>query len=176
MVKEINVVLNGIFLLKVLLKVVKNPIFVILHNLQDPYNLGSAIRTADSAGATALIVTGENTCGIHSRVCTYSCGAIKKLPTIHIKSIKTVLHFLRENRIIVYGTVLDSYEILYKRDFTGGIACIFGTEGSGLNSVVKKYCDVLLSIPMLGHTNSINVSCSISVFLYEIIRQRFFSS
>jgi tRNA G18 (ribose-2'-O)-methylase SpoU len=86
---------ESFFILKILLSLVKNPFFIILDNLQDSYNVGSCIRTADSAGATAVIISGTATCGLSEAAIKSSCGAIRNIPVITVKSIKKVILFLR---------------------------------------------------------------------------------
>lgn len=166
---------KSIFVLKILLSLVKNPFFIILDNLQDSYNIGSCIRTANSVGATAVIISGVSTCGLNEHVVKSSCGAVKDIPVILVKNIKKVLIVLRCYNIWLFGAVIDGPTTLYNTCFKRGFALIFGFEGSGLSVVVRRQCDCLVSIPMFGNINSLNVACCTSIFLYEVVRQRFFS-
>jgi 23S rRNA (guanosine2251-2'-O)-methyltransferase len=165
---------GSFFILKILLSLVKNPFFIILDNLQDSYNIGSCIRTADSAGATAVIISGTTTCGLSEHVVKNSCMAIRNIPVLTIKNIGKVILFLRYYNILLYGAVVDGPTTLYNTCFRRGFALIFGFEGYGLGIAVKRKCDDLVSIPMFGSTNSLNGACCASIFLYEAVRQRFF--
>ena len=145
---------------------------VVLDGVEDPHNLGAILRTADAAGADGVVIPERRAAGVTAAVAKVSAGASEHLPIAKVTNIARALEDLKSNNLWIVG--LDergsqSYESLdYKMD----CALVMGAEGKGLHDLVRKRCDFLVSIPMLGKVASLNVSVAAGVVLYEILRQR----
>lgn len=145
---------------------------VVLDGVEDPHNLGALIRTADAAGADGIVIPERRAAGVTGTVAKASAGASEHLPIARVTNIARSLEELKSQNIWTVG--LDergtqSYdEIDYKMD----CALVLGAEGKGLHDLVRKKCDFLVSIPMLGSVPSLNVSVAAGVVMYEIVRQR----
>ena len=145
---------------------------VVLDGVEDPHNLGAILRTADAAGADGVVIPERRAAGVTAAVAKVSAGASEHLPIAKVTNIARTLEELKSNNLWIVG--LDergsqSYESLdYKMD----CALVMGAEGKGLHDLVRKRCDFLVSIPMLGKVASLNVSVAAGVVLYEILRQR----
>ena len=145
---------------------------MVLDGVEDPHNLGAILRTADAAGADGVVIPERRAAGVTAAVAKVSAGASEHLPIAKVTNIARTLEELKSNNLWIVG--LDergsqSYESLdYKMD----CALVMGAEGKGLHDLVRKRCDFLVSIPMLGKVASLNVSVAAGVVLYEILRQR----
>ncbi len=145
---------------------------VVLDGVEDPHNLGAILRTADAAGADGVIIPERRAAGVTGTVTKASAGASEHLPIAKVTNIARTVEELKDRNIWTVG--LDqrgekSYEALeYKMD----CAVVLGAEGKGLHDLVKKKCDFLVSIPMMGRVSSLNVSVAAGVVLYEVVRQR----
>ena len=145
---------------------------LLLDGVEDPHNLGAIIRTADAAGVDGLIIPERRAAGVTGTVTKVSAGATAHLPIAKVTNIARTLEDLKAQNIWTVG--LDeraptTYEAI---DYKMNCAVVLGTEGKGLHDLVKKKCDFLVSIPMLGKVSSLNVSVAAGVVLYEIVRQR----
>ncbi len=145
---------------------------VVLDGVEDPHNLGAILRTADAAGADGVVIPERRAAGVTGTVTKASAGASEHLPIAKVTNIARTVEELKDRNIWTVG--LDergekSYEALdYKMD----CAVVLGAEGKGLHDLVKKKCDFLVSIPMMGRVPSLNVSVAAGVVLYEVVRQR----
>jgi len=145
---------------------------VVLDGVEDPHNLGAILRTADAAGADGVVIPERRAAGVTGTVTKASAGASEHLPIAKVTNIARTVEELKDRNIWTVG--LDehgqqTYDVLdYKMD----CALVLGAEGRGLHDLVKKKCDFLVSIPMLGKVPSLNVSAAAAVVLYEIVRQR----
>jgi 23S rRNA (guanosine2251-2'-O)-methyltransferase len=145
---------------------------VVLDGVEDPHNLGAILRTADAAGADGVVIPERRAAGVTAAVAKVSAGASEHLPIAKVTNIARTLEELKSNNLWIVG--LDErgsqgYDSLdYKMDCT----LVLGAEGKGLHDLVRKRCDFLVSIPMLGKVASLNVSVAAGVVLYEILRQR----
>ena len=145
---------------------------VVLDGIEDPHNLGALIRTADGAGADGLIIPDRRAAGLTGTAVKASAGASEHLPIARVTNISRTLDELKERNVWTVG--LDergsqSYDALdYKMD----CAIVLGAEGKGLHDLVRRRCDFLVSIPMLGQMPSLNVSVAGGVVMYEVARQR----
>jgi 23S rRNA (guanosine2251-2'-O)-methyltransferase len=145
---------------------------VVLDGVEDPHNLGAIIRTCDAAGADGVVIPERRAAGVTEIVTKSSAGATEHLPIARVTNISRTVEDLKAKNIWIVG--LDergsqSYESLdYKMD----CAVVLGGEGKGLHDLVRRKCDFLVSIPMLGKVPSLNVSVAAGVVLYEIVRQR----
>ena len=145
---------------------------VVLDGIEDPHNLGAILRTSDAAGADGVVIPERRAAGVTPAVAKVSAGASEHLPIARVTNIARTLEELKENNVWTVGLderASQSYESLdYKMD----CALVLGAEGKGLHDLVRKRCDFLVSIPMLGKVPSLNVSVAAAVVLYEIVRQR----
>src|SRR6185437_14154901 len=145
---------------------------VVLDGIEDPHNLGAILRTADAAGADGVVIPERRAVGVTGAVAKASAGASEHLPIAKVTNIARTLEELKSKNLWTVG--LDergtqSYEALdYKMD----CAVVLGGEGKGLHDLVRRKCDFLVAIPMLGKVPSLNVSVAAGVVLYEIVRQR----
>jgi 23S rRNA (guanosine2251-2'-O)-methyltransferase len=147
-------------------------LMVVLDGVEDPHNLGAILRTADAAGADGVVIPERRAAGVTGTVTKASAGASEHLPIAKVTNIARTIEDLKDKNIWTVG--LDergpqTYDALnYKMD----CAIVLGAEGKGLHDLVKKKCDFLVSIPMLGKVPSLNVSVAAGIVLYEVVRQR----
>lgn len=145
---------------------------IVLDGVEDPHNLGAILRTADAAGADGVVIPERRAAGISGTVAKASAGASEHLPIAKVTNISRTLEELKAQNIWTVGLderALQGYDAVdYKMD----CAVVLGAEGKGLHDLVRKKCDFLVSIPMLGRVPSLNVSVAAGVVLYEIARQR----
>ncbi|MBF0329463.1 MAG: RNA methyltransferase [Nitrospirae bacterium] len=147
------------------------PLVVVCDRIQDPGNMGSIIRVSDAAGADAVFVV-EGSCNPVSAKCIRAtAGSIFNLPVVCAQS-TDVINFLKSKNIPLYLAEAHGNNAVYKRDFTGPVALILGSEASGAGSAFKDKADFLVTIPMNDKTESLNVSMSAGICLYEVLRQR----
>ena len=149
------------------------PFLLILDGVQDPHNLGACLRTADGAGVDAVIAPRNRAVGMTETVARISCGASESVPFIQVTNIVRTLKELQKSGVWVVGTA-DGAESssLYDVDFKGAIALVMGAEEKGLRRLTRETCDLVVSLPMLGKVDCLNVSVATGVCLYEALRQR----
>lgn len=150
----------------------EDPFIVIADGVTDPHNLGAVIRTACAAGAHGLIIPKRRSCGITETVEKVASGAVENLKIAKVSNLNDTVKLLKENGVWVAGTDVSGDKDIYARDMTGPIALIVGSEGEGMSELLKKNCDFLVKIPMLGKIQSLNASVATGIVLYEIVRQR----
>ena len=148
------------------------PFLLILDGVQDPHNLGACLRTADAAGVHAVIVPRDKACGLTSTVRKVACGAAETVPFVQVTNLARTLKALQQAGIWIIGTDLDTTQSLYDSDLTGPLALVLGAEGKGLRRLTREACDSLVKLPMQGTVQSLNVSVSAGICLYEALRQR----
>lgn len=159
--------------LKVLLASLEAPPFLlILDGVQDPHNLGACLRTADAAGVDAVIAPRDKACGLTSTVRKVASGAAETVPFIQVTNLVRTLKELQQAGIWIIGTDLNTTASLYDSDLTGPLALVLGAEGKGLRRLTREVCDSLVKLPMHGAVQSLNVSVSAGICLYEALRQR----
>lgn len=151
---------------------VAKPLFLILDGVQDPHNLGACLRTADAAGVTAVIVPKDNAVGITPVVRKVASGAADSVPLVRVSNLARAMQKLQELGVWIVGTDTAGEKTLYATDLTGPIALALGAEGEGLRVLTQKHCDFLVSLPMLGEVESLNVSVAAGICLFESVRQR----
>ncbi len=149
---------------------------IILDEIQDPHNFGAIIRTAVSAGADGIIISDKNSVKVNHTVIKTSSGATNYIKISKEPNIYKTIEVLQENNYKIIATVLKTDEDIYNFEFPDKCALVFGSEGEGLRKNIINLCDSLVRIPMVGKIDSLNVSVSAGVFLYEILRQRAFKS
>ncbi len=149
-----------------------SPLLLVLDGITDPHNLGACLRVADGAGAHAVIVPKDRAVGLNATAAKVASGAADTVPYITVTNLARTLRELKERDILLIGTTEDSEKSLYEADFSGPAALVMGSEGEGMRRLTRETCDVLVSIPMFGAVESLNVSVASGVCLYEARRQR----
>ncbi|MFP4081354.1 MAG: 23S rRNA (guanosine(2251)-2'-O)-methyltransferase RlmB [Candidatus Aminicenantes bacterium] len=148
------------------------PFLVLLDGIEDPQNLGAIIRTAEGAGADGLVLPERRAAGVTEAVSRVSAGAVEHVKIARVKNLARALDDLKEKGVWLVGAEGGGREYWYEFDYNLPVGLVFGSEGRGLRPVIKKRCDKILSIPLLGRLASLNVASAASVFLYEVVRQR----
>ena len=148
------------------------PLIVVCDELSDPHNLGAVIRTAECAGAHGVIIPKRRSAGLTAVVAKTSAGAVSHLPVARVANLPSLLKELKEEGVWVFGTAMNGSTSLYQADLKGPAAIVIGSEGSGMTRLAAENCDFLVSIPMKGAVESLNVSVASGVCLYEALRQR----
>ena len=151
---------------------VANPLLLVLDGVTDPHNLGACLRVADGAGAHAVIAPKDHAVGINATVAKVASGAAETVPYFMVTNLARTLTELKERNIWVIGTSGDADKTLYQVDLKGPVALVLGAEGPGMRQLTRKTCDELVGIPMQGAVESLNVSVTSAVCLYEALRQR----
>ncbi|HEY6769139.1 MAG TPA: 23S rRNA (guanosine(2251)-2'-O)-methyltransferase RlmB [Candidatus Sulfotelmatobacter sp.] len=145
---------------------------VVLDGVEDPHNLGAILRTADAAGADGVVIPERRAASVTGTVTKASAGASEHLPIAKVTNIARTVEELKDRNIWTVGLDARSKQTYDALDYKMDCALVLGSEGKGLHDLVKKKCDFLVSIPMLGKVPSLNVSVAAAVVLYEIVRQR----
>ncbi len=148
------------------------PLILVLDGVTDPHNLGACLRVADGAGAHAVIAPKDHAAGINATVAKVASGAAETVPYFMVTNLARTLNELKERNIWIIGTSDAATHTLYQADLKGAVALVLGAEGDGMRQLTAKTCDQLVSIPMLGAVESLNVSVASGVCLYEAVRQR----
>lgn len=148
------------------------PLLLVLDGITDPHNLGACLRVADGSGAHAVIAPKDHAAGISATVSKVASGAAETVPYFMVTNLARTLGELKERDIWIVGTSDDAPRTLYDTDLIRPVALVLGAEGSGMRQLTRKTCDELVSIPMAGAVESLNVSVASGVCLYEALRQR----
>lgn len=148
------------------------PFLLILDNIQDPHNLGACLRTAEAAGINAVIAPKDRSVGLTQTVIHIASGAAESIPYVQVTNLARVLRQLKELGIWLVGTSDKARQSLYEIDLTDPIALVMGAEGRGLRRLTMKHCDFLVSLPMAGKVECLNVSVATGICLFETVRQR----
>ena len=151
----------------------KAPLLLILDQVQDPHNFGACLRTADAAGADAVIVGKDNASPMTPVVQKVASGAAETMPIFRVTNLARSLESLKQAGIWLIGTSDKAKHSLYDEKLNGAIGLVMGAEGKGMRQLTEKKCDSLVKLPMAGSiVSSLNVSVATGVCLYEIVRQR----
>lgn len=150
----------------------ENPFILILDGIEDPHNLGSIIRTAETAGIHGIIIPKRRAVAVNSTVAKVSAGAVEYMKIARVNNINDTIKYLKENDIWICGTDMNTDKFYYDEDYRGGIALVIGSEGFGMSRLVKENCDFLVKIPMKGNITSLNASVSAGIVMYEVVKQR----
>jgi len=145
---------------------------VVLDGVEDPHNLGAIIRTAEGAGADGIVIPERRAVGITGTVVKASAGASEYLPIARITNINRTIEELKSQNIWTVGLDERGGQLYDQLDYKMDCAIVLGAEGHGLHEQVRKKCDFLVSIPMLGKVPSLNVSVAAAIVMYEVARQR----
>jgi len=149
----------------------ENPFFLILDEIEDPHNLGSIMRTAEAAGVHGIIIPKRRAVGLTSVVAKTSTGAIEHVPVVQVTNLVQTVKELQKRGVWVFGTDMNGTD--YRRwDAKGSSALIIGNEGKGISQLLKKSVDEMLTIPMVGHVQSLNASVAASLLIYQGFNSR----
>jgi 23S rRNA (guanosine2251-2'-O)-methyltransferase len=148
------------------------PLYVILDGIEDPQNLGSILRTAYSSGIHGVIIRERRAAGLTATVAKASAGAMWYMPVASVSSIAGAIQTLKKNNVWVIGIDRSGQVEYTQMDFKSPVAIVIGSEGKGLSELVKKRCDFLAHIPMLGKITSLNASVAAALVMYEAFKQR----
>jgi 23S rRNA (guanosine2251-2'-O)-methyltransferase len=146
--------------------------FLILDGVEDPHNLGACLRVADAMGVHAVIAPKDRAAGLNATVRKVACGAAETVPFIAVTNLARTIRELKEAGVYVVGTTMDAPSTLLNTKLEGPIALVLGAEGDGMRRLTQETCDALITIPMYGSVESLNVSVASGICLYEIRRQR----
>ncbi len=145
---------------------------ILLDGVEDPHNLGAIIRTAEAAGATAVIIPERRAVHLTETVAKSSAGAIEYLPVARVTNLAAFIEQLKKRNVWVVGVDMQGAMAYDRYDYRGATALVFGGEGAGLHRLVRERCDTIVAIPMQGKIGSLNVSVAVGVVLFEAARQR----
>jgi 23S rRNA (guanosine2251-2'-O)-methyltransferase len=148
------------------------PLLLVLDGVTDPHNLGACLRVADGAGAHAVIAPKDHAVGVNATVAKVASGAAETMPYFMVTNLARTLGEFKERNIWIIGTAEDASKTVYDVDLKGPVAWVLGAEGPGMRQLTRKTCDELVSIPMRGAVESLNVSVASAICLYEALRQR----
>ena len=148
------------------------PLLLLLDGVQDPHNLGACLRVADGAGAHAVIAPKDRSCGLTTAAMKVASGAAETVPYIVVTNLARTMRDLKERGIWLVGTADDAPQSLWQAKLDGALGLVLGAEGEGLRRLTRDTCDHLVSIPMMGSVESLNVSVASGVCLYEARRRR----
>ena len=150
----------------------EDPFILILDGIEDPHNLGSIIRTAETAGVHGIIIPKRRAVSVNSTVNKASAGAVEHMKIARVTNISDAIEELKQAGLWICGTDINSEKYYYNQDLTGPLGIVIGNEGKGISSKVKKNCDFNVKIPMKGKVTSLNASVSTGIIVYESVKQR----
>ncbi|MCI9017067.1 MAG: 23S rRNA (guanosine(2251)-2'-O)-methyltransferase RlmB [Clostridia bacterium] len=150
----------------------EEPFILILDGIEDPHNLGSIIRTAETAGVHGIIIPKRRAVAVNSTVNKVSVGATQYMKIARVNNINDTINNLKNEGIWICGTDISTDNCYYNQNLKGPIAIVIGNEGSGISRLVKENCDFLVKIPMQGKITSLNASVSTGIIVYETLKQR----
>ena len=145
---------------------------LVLDGVQDPHNLGACLRTADAAGAHAVVAPRDRAVGLTPAVLKVASGAAESVPFVQVTNLARTLRALKDRGLKVVGAAGEAEQSVFAADLSGPLALVMGGEGGGLRRLTREQCDALVRIPMAGAVESLNVSVAAAVSLYEVVRQR----
>lgn len=150
----------------------EEPFVLILDGIEDPHNLGSIIRTAETAGVHGIIIPKRRSATVNSTVNKVSAGAVQHIKVARVTNITDAIEILKKEGLWICGTDIHTTTNYYEQDLTGAIGIVIGNEGKGISQKVKKNCDFLVKIPMKGKVTSLNASVSAGIILYDAVKQK----
>ena len=149
----------------------EKPFIAILDGIEDPHNLGAIIRSAECCGVHGIIIPKRRAVGLTPTVSKASAGAIEHMRVAKVTNIASTIDELKERGLWIYGADMDG-QSLYSTDLSGAVAIVMGSEGFGISRLVKDKCDFVVSIPLYGSVNSMNVSCASAIIFAEAAKQK----
>jgi len=158
--------------LETILQSGKPSFLVLLDGIEDPQNLGAIIRTSEGAGVDGIILPERRAAGLTGAVYTVSAGAAEHVPVARVKNLARAMQELKDRGVWLVGAEGGREDPWYAFDYRLPVGLVFGSEGKGLRPLIRKRCDRILSLPLMGKTSSLNVAAAAAVFLYEVVRQR----
>lgn len=150
----------------------KNPLLMILENLQDPGNLGTILRTAEGAGVDGVILSKESVDIYNPKTIRSTMGSVYRLPFLYVDSIESILPVLKKHHVHTYAAHLEGKNSYEQENYCGGTAFFIGNEGNGLTDHLSSQADTLIRIPMEGKLESLNAAVASAILMYESYRQR----
>ena len=150
----------------------EDPFFLILDELEDPHNLGSILRTADATGVHGVIIPKRRAVGLTSVVAKTSTGAIEHIPVVRVGNLAQTVDDLKKRGVWIAGTDAKGSADYRQMDAKLPLAVIIGSEGKGMNRLLKDKCDFLYHMPMVGKVTSLNASVAAALLMYEVLRNR----
>ena len=148
----------------------EKPYIIVLDEIEDPYNLGSIIRTAVASGCHGIIIKNRDSCKVNNTVIKISSGTAFSIRIALVNNISKAIDYLKSKGLWIVGSDMDGHN-MYETDLVGTTCLVMGNEGKGVSKLVREKCDYICSIPMFGKAESLNVSNATSIMIYEIIRQ-----
>lgn len=148
------------------------PLLLVLDGVTDPHNLGACLRTADAAGALAVVVPKDKSATLNATVRKVACGAAEVMPLVAVTNLARTLEKLQKRGLWVVGTAGEADQEIYQQDLRGPLVLVMGAEGKGMRRLTREHCDFLVKLPMAGSVSSLNVSVAAGVCLFEALRQR----
>lgn len=148
------------------------PFLVLLDGIEDPQNLGAIIRAADGAGVDGVIIPERRAVGLTEAVSSVSAGAVEHVKIARVKNLARTMDDLKKHEVWLVGAEGGREEYWHEFDYNLPVGLVLGSEGKGLRPLIRKRCDKILSIPLLGQITSLNVASAASIFFYEVVRQR----
>ena len=150
----------------------EDPFVVLLDGIEDPHNLGSIIRTAETAGVHGIIIPKRRAASVNSTVNKVSAGAVEHMKIARVNNMVETIKYLKEQGLWICGTDMDTNTYYYEQDLKGPLGIVIGSEGFGMSRLVKENCDFLVKIPMKGKITSLNASVSAGIVIYEALKQK----
>ena len=150
----------------------EKPFVLLLDGIEDPHNLGSIIRTAETAGVHGIIIPKRRSASVNSTVNKVSAGAVQHMKIARVTNLTDTIRDLKKAGLWIIGTDMDANTYYYNQDFTDAVCIIIGSEGFGMSRLVKDNTDILVKIPMKGKITSLNASVSAGIVIYEAVKQR----
>jgi 23S rRNA (guanosine2251-2'-O)-methyltransferase len=150
----------------------QTPLLLVLDGVQDPHNLGACLRVADAAGVQAVVLPKDRAAPLSAVARRAAAGAAETVTLFEITNLARTLRTLKDAGIWLVGAAHDAPQTVYQADLKGATALIMGGEGDGLRRLTREHCDLLVSIPMAGAVQSLNVSVAAGICLFEAVRQR----
>ena len=150
----------------------EDPFVLLLDGIEDPHNLGSIIRTAETAGVHGIIIPKRRAASVNSTVNKVSAGAVQHMKIARVTNLTDTIKDLKQAGLWIIGTDMEAKTDYYDQDMTGPICVVIGSEGFGMSRLVKENTDILIKIPMKGKITSLNASVSAGIVMYEVIKQR----
>ncbi len=148
------------------------PLFLVLDGVEDPRNLGAILRTAEAAGVHGVIIPERRAVGLTETVAKAAAGALEYVPVVKVVNITNTIEELKKAGVWVVGAEAGGERAYWDADFVRPTALVLGGEGKGVRKLVREHCDYLVSLPLMGNINSLNVSVAAGALLYEVLRQR----
>ena len=151
---------------------VERPLIVCLDQVTDPHNLGAVARSVEGAGATGVVIPAHGSVRVTPAVARASAGAVEHVPIAVVPNLARYLNEVKGPSLWIWGAASEEGTPLWDADLDGGVAFVVGAEGRGLRPLVRRACDAMVSIPLAGRIESLNVSVAAAVLLYEARRRR----